>query len=52
MLRFNPSYWYVVGLCSTFYSAIFPFRTFAIDFFQNKLLAGMGGIAASGRRRR
>jgi MFS family permease len=47
ILRFNPSYWLVVGLCFTFYSAIFPFRTFAIDFFTNKLLAGMGGIAAS-----
>ena len=47
ILRFNPSYWLVVGLCFTFYSAIFPFRTFAIDFFTNKLLAGMGGAAAS-----
>jgi MFS family permease len=34
--RFNPSYWYVVGLCVTFYSVIFPFRsTFAIEYFQN-----------------
>ena len=47
ILRFNRSYWLVVGLCFTFYSAIFPFRTFAIDFFTNKLLAGMGGAAAS-----
>ena len=39
ILRFNPSYWYVVGLCFTFYSAIFPFRTFAIDFFTNKILS-------------
>lgn len=46
-LRFNTSYWYVVILCFTFYSAIFPFRTFAIDFFTNKILAGMGGVAAS-----
>jgi MFS family permease len=37
----------VVGLCFTFYSAIFPFRTFAIDFFTNKILAGQGGVAAS-----
>ncbi|NIM18931.1 MAG: MFS transporter [Candidatus Latescibacteria bacterium] len=28
------SYWYVVLLCVTFYSAIFPFQTFAIKFFQ------------------
>ena len=45
--RFNPSYWFVVGLCFTFYSAIFPFRTFAIDFFTNKILAVHGGISAS-----
>jgi MFS family permease len=47
MFRFNASYWYVVVLCFTFYSAIFPFRTFAIDFFTNKILAGLGGISAS-----
>ena len=46
-LRFNPSYWFVVGICLTFYSAIFPFRTFAIDFFTNKILATQGGLAAS-----
>jgi MFS family permease len=46
-LRFNGSYWLVVGLCFTFYSAIFPFRTFAIDFFTNKILAAHGGHAAS-----
>ena len=46
-LRFNPSYWFVVGLCFTFYSAIFPFRTFAIDFFTNKILAAHGGVSAS-----
>ena len=34
--QFNPSYWYIVGLCVTFYSVIFPFRsTFAIEYFQN-----------------
>src|SRR5438477_1045393 len=47
IFRFNRSYWYVVVLCFTFYSAIFPFRTFAIDFFTNKILAGQGGAAAS-----
>jgi len=46
LLGFNPSYWLVVGLCFTFYSAIFPFRTFAIDFFTNKILASHGGVAA------
>lgn len=47
IFRFNASYWLVVGLCFTFYSAIFPFRTFAIDFFTNKILAAHGGVAAS-----
>ncbi|HST12025.1 MAG TPA: MFS transporter [Terriglobales bacterium] len=47
IFKFNPSYWYVVGLCFTFYSAIFPFRTFAIDFFTNKILAYQGGVTAS-----
>ncbi len=46
-LRFNPSYWYVVGICLTFYSAIFPFRTFAIDFFTNRILDGHGGLGAT-----
>jgi MFS family permease len=33
--RFDRSYWYIVGLCVTFYSVIFPFRsTFAIMYFQ------------------
>jgi MFS family permease len=36
LLRFDRSYWYVVGLCVTFYSVIFPFRsTFAIKYFQH-----------------
>jgi len=30
---FGVSYWYIVGLCITFYSAIFPFQTFAVKFF-------------------
>jgi MFS family permease len=36
LLRFDRSYWYNVGLCVTFYSVIFPFRsTFAIKYFQH-----------------
>lgn len=31
--NFNLSYWYVVGLCVVFYSAIFPFETFAVKYF-------------------
>ena len=33
LFRFSRSYLYVVLLCVTFYSAVFPFRTFAIKFF-------------------
>jgi MFS family permease len=33
LLRFNKSFWLVVLMCVTFYSAIFPFQTFAIKFF-------------------
>jgi MFS family permease len=32
---FGRSYWYLVGLCVVFYSAIFPFETFAVKFFQH-----------------
>ncbi len=46
IFRFDASYWYVVILCFTFYSGIFPFRTFAIDLFTNKLMAG-GGLTAA-----
>ncbi|HKV77509.1 MAG TPA: MFS transporter [Candidatus Sulfotelmatobacter sp.] len=46
VFRFDLSYWLVVGLCFTFYSAIFPFRTFAIDLFTNKILAAHGGVLA------
>jgi len=31
--KFGTSYWYIVALCVTFYSAIFPFQTFAVKFF-------------------
>jgi len=33
LFRFSRSFWFVVLLCVTFYSAIFPFRSFAIKFF-------------------
>ena len=33
LFRFNRSFWYITALCVTFYSAIFPFRSFAIKFF-------------------
>jgi MFS family permease len=31
--NFGLSYWYLVGLCVIFYSAIFPFETFAVKYF-------------------
>jgi MFS family permease len=33
LFKFGVSYWYIVALCITFYSAIFPFQTFAVKFF-------------------
>lgn len=33
MFRFDVSFWLIVALCVTFYSAIFPFRSFAIKYF-------------------
>ena len=33
LFQFSRSFWYVVLLCVTFYSAIFPFQTFAVKFF-------------------
>jgi len=33
--KFGLSYWYIVALCIVFYSAIFPFETFAIKFFMD-----------------
>jgi MFS family permease len=33
LYKFGTSYWYIVALCIVFYSAIFPFETFAYKFF-------------------
>ncbi len=33
LYQFDRSYWYIVGLCVVFYSAIFPFRAFAVLYF-------------------
>jgi MFS family permease len=33
LFKFGMSYWFVVALCIVFYSAIFPFQTFAVKFF-------------------
>lgn len=34
IFKFGKSFWYITALCVTFYSAMFPFQTFAIKFFQ------------------
>jgi MFS family permease len=46
VFRFSKSYWYIVALCFTFYSAIFPFRTFAIKFFMESHGASRGDAGA------
>ncbi len=33
IFNFPKSFWWIVALCVTFYSAIFPFQTFAVKFF-------------------
>jgi MFS family permease len=33
VFKFNRSFWYITALCVTFYSIIFPFRSFSIKFF-------------------
>jgi MFS family permease len=33
LLGFGRSYWFIVAMCMTFYSVIFPFQTFAVKFF-------------------
>jgi MFS family permease len=33
LFKFGLAYWYIVALCITFYSGIFPFQTFAVKFF-------------------
>jgi len=34
IFRFGAGFWYITALCVTFYSAMFPFQTFAIKYFQ------------------
>jgi MFS family permease len=35
LTTFGLSFWYIVALCIVFYSAIFPFETFAYKFFMD-----------------
>jgi MFS family permease len=47
--KFGTSYWYIVALCITFYSGIFPFQTFAVKFFMEAHGASreLGGFLSS-----
>ena len=50
ILSFGRTYWFVVALCVTFYAAIFPFRSFAVKFFQTvhgTSLEGAGALNSS-----
>lgn len=49
IFKLNPAFWYVSLLCVTFYSAIFPFQTFAVKFFQeyNGLTREVAGFTSS-----
>ncbi len=38
LYSFSKSYWYIVALCVVFYSTVFPFRAFAIYYFQQAWL--------------
>jgi MFS family permease len=47
--KFGVSYWLIVALCIVFYSAIFPFQTFAVKFFMevHGTSRGFGGFLSS-----
>jgi MFS family permease len=49
LFKFSRSYWYIVALCITFYSAMFPFQTFAVKFFMEAhgTTREMGGFFSS-----
>ena len=49
VFKFGTSYWYIVALCITFYSGIFPFQTFAVKFFieAHGTSREMGGFLSS-----
>jgi MFS family permease len=50
--KFGTSYWFVVAMCVTWYSAIFPFTALSTDFFHAKwglpLTADTGGSFLEG----
>jgi MFS family permease len=46
IVKFGPSFWFVVLLCVTFYSAIFPFTALSTDMFSTKW--GFQDVAVTG----
>ncbi len=49
LFKFGVSFWLIVALCATFYSAVFPFQTFAVKFFMESHGASreFGGFLSS-----
>lgn len=47
--EYSRSFWLIVLLCVTFYSAMFPFQTFAVKFFMDHhgVSRGTGGFLSS-----
>jgi len=48
LFKFGKSFWFITLLCITFYSAMFPFQTFAVKFFKDVHLAGFSDDVARG----
>ena len=48
LVRFGKSFWLITLLCITFYSAMFPFQTFAVKFFKDVHLSGLPDDVARG----
>lgn len=48
LFKFGKSFWFISLLCITFYSAMFPFQTFAVKFFKDVHLVGMPEDVARG----
>jgi MFS family permease len=46
--KFRHSYWFAVGICVAFYSAIFPFTALSTDFFHDKWGMPMASAAGHG----
>jgi MFS family permease len=49
IFKFDRSFWYITLLCVTFYSAVFPFQTFAVKFFieEHGITREFGGFLSS-----